>query len=111
MTVTITLTDPLATQLQLQAAAHKVSLEELALRILGEAVSRDPGTEQTTWNQRRVALIRQSFASGLSREEEQELDRLQVMADQYLEALDRQRLDGVKRLQEAVQRVVGHPGK
>jgi plasmid stability protein len=108
MAISITLDDELATQLQVQADALNLSVDELARQILGEAVAtrRDEGAAWQVCNQRRVELIRKQFAEGLSSEESSELQRLQDQADQYVEHLDEQRLDDLKQLYSKVKRIV-----
>ena len=108
MAISITLDDELATQLQVQADALNLSLDELARRILGEAVA-TRGDEGVAWhvcNQRRVELIRKQFAEGLNAEESSELQRLQEQADQHVEHLDTQRLDALKHLYSKAKRIV-----
>jgi hypothetical protein len=88
-----------AAPMQVQADALNLSIDELARQILGEAVA-TRGDEGAAWqvcNQPRVELIRKQFAEGLGSEESSELQRLQDQADQYVEHLDEQRLDDVKR--------------
>ena len=108
MAISITLDDELASQLQVQADALNLSVDELARQILGEAVA-TRGDEGQAWhvcNQRRVKLIRKQFAEGLSPEESSELQRLQDQADQYVEHLDAQRLDDLKQLYHKAKRLV-----
>lgn len=61
-------------------------------------------------NARRVALIRQRFAQGLNASETQELEHLQELAAQRLEAWDSQLLSDVAAMREAVERVVSQTG-
>ena len=108
MAISITLDDELASQLQVQADALNLSVDELARQILGEAVA-TRGAAGEAWqvcNQRRVALIRKQFAEGLRAEESSELQRLQAQADQYVEHLDAQRLDDLKQLYRKAKRLV-----
>jgi plasmid stability protein len=108
MAISIMLDDELATQLQVQADALNLSIDELARQILGEAVA-TRGDEGAAWqvcNQRRVELIHKQFAEGLSSEESSELQRLQDQADQHVEHLDEQRLDDLKHLHSKVKRIV-----
>lgn len=81
MSVTITLDDNLVTQLQAQAEARHLSVEALALQILGDAVADGNDAEWRACNQRRIELIRQQFAEGLSADEAGELQQLQDVAD------------------------------
>lgn len=76
MSVTIMLHNTLAAQLQAQATAQNLSVEELALHILSEAVATGEEVEWRACNQRRVALIRKQFAEGLQADEAEELQHL-----------------------------------
>jgi hypothetical protein len=90
MPVTITLNDELATRLHQQAQAQRLSLEQWALTVLGHATEHPQ--ELQTWaalNQRRFALIRQRYTSGLSETDECELAALQATVAQMLEPWDR----------------------
>jgi hypothetical protein len=106
MSVTITLDDNLAAQLQSQAEARHLSVEALALQILGDAVANGDDAEWRACNQRRIELIRQQFAEGLSADEAGELQQLQDMADQHVERFDDRMLDDVKRLYGKAKRIV-----
>jgi len=106
MSVTITLDDNLVTQLQAQAEARHLSLEALVLQILGEAVANGDDAEWRACNQRRIQLIRQQFVEGLSADEEAELQKLQDMADQYVERFDDRMLHDVKHLYRKAKRIV-----
>lgn len=104
MTRTITLDDVLVGQLQQHAAAQQLSLEAFAVQLLREAVAQR--VETTRWaqgNQRRLALIRQSVMTPLSREEAAELEALQATLDQRLTPMDDQLLAGLAGMQEAVE--------
>ncbi len=98
MPLTITVTDPLAIKLQSEAAARKISVEQFALEVLGQAVQSE---EWASANRRRLALIRQQFAGGLTATEEVELQELQRQADQHLESLDSQMLNDVTAMEKA----------
>jgi hypothetical protein len=102
----ITLDDTLAAQLQAQAEARNLSVEALALQILSEAVANGDDTEWRACNQRRIALIQQQFAAGLSADEARELQQLQDLADQHVERVDEQLLHDVKRLYSRAKRIV-----
>ena len=103
MAVTLNIDETLADQLRKQAATRHLSLEAFAARLLGEAVEKlealEPGEPD---NQRRVALIRKSTTTGLSAEEEAELELLQADLDQRLESMDDQLLANLDRMQQAV---------
>lgn len=107
MTITINLSGPLATKLAGRARAERVSVEELAVGILSEAV--DSPHETSVWtmqNARRIALIRKGFVNGLTPDEERELQRLQAIADQHLEQLDRKMLDDLEQMRLAAELAV-----
>jgi hypothetical protein len=89
MNLTISLDEPLATQLQQAASARRLSPEQVARDLLGSAL----GTiaEEETWrqlNRCRGKLIRKSRDHGLTAEESKELDRLQAAVDQRLGPMD-----------------------
>lgn len=94
MPVTITLSDDLAARLQMQAQSQRLSLEQWALTILGHAAELQQ--ELQTWaalNQRRFALIRKQYTSGLNELEERELAELQTAAAKALEPWDREMIE------------------
>jgi hypothetical protein len=98
MPLTITVTDPLALELQGAADLRRISVEQFALDVLGQAVQRH---EWPRANRRRLTLIRQQFAAGLTAAEAAELQDLQRQADQHLESLDSQMLDDVAAMEQA----------
>jgi plasmid stability protein len=108
MAISIRLDDNLATQLQVQADALNLSIEELARQILGDAVGtgHDSGVAWQACNQRRVALIRKQFAEGLCPEESGELQQLQEQADKHVEHRDAQRLEALKHLYSKTKRII-----
>ena len=108
MSLTITVSDPLATKLQSLAAAERVSVDQLASRLLKSSVERP--LEPETWstvNQRRLALIEKRFAQGLSAEEQQELPQLQEIADRQLEELDEKMLSDLANMESAAREALG----
>jgi hypothetical protein len=98
MPLMLTVTDPLAIRLQSEAASRKISVEQFALEVLGQAVQSD---EWATANRRRLALIQKQFAGGLSAEEAAELQELQRRADRHLESLDSPMLRDVAEMEKA----------
>ena len=89
MPLTITVPDPLARLLQSRAQAEKIPVEELASRLLKTGLQNSLEPEQ--WviaNERRVARIEKQFRSGLTDQEQEELQQLQEIADRQLEELD-----------------------
>lgn len=98
MPLTITVSDPLASKLQSEAASRQISVEQFALEVLGQAV---PSDAWVIANKRRLALIQKQFAGGLDPAEAAELQELQCRADQHLESLDSQMLNDVDEMEKA----------
>src|SRR5271157_17416 len=99
MPVTITLDTVVASQLQAQASLERLSAEDLAQKLLAEAVqqrARSAITEAA--NRRRVELVRKSNRGTLSGDETTELDRLQAQLDERLERWDQELLAEVGRM-------------
>jgi len=93
MSVTITLPEPLA---------GRLSLPDLAADLLARALDE---TGDAIWyevNQRRLVLLLKSAKNGLTSREAHELQELQTLADQRLEALDAERLSEVGRMEREV---------
>ena len=81
MVVTIQLEGPLAAELQATASARQLSPEELARRLLDDALAQLRETEQRkVLNRRRLALLEKRVSTSLSHSEEEELRRLQEAA-------------------------------
>jgi hypothetical protein len=100
MSVTVTVYDPLAEKLPSEALQQQVSVEELAADLLARALE---GFQDETWhkaNRRRLKLVHKSSSAGLTPEEAGELQQLQILADQRLEALDAGRLAEVERMEQ-----------
>jgi hypothetical protein len=98
MTLTITVSEPLAVKLQSEAESRQMSVEQFALEVLGQAVQTN---DWTPTNRRRLALIRKQFALGLTEDEGEELRELQRQADRHLEALDSQMMNDVAEMEKA----------
>jgi hypothetical protein len=99
--LTISLDEPLATQLQQEASTRRLSPEQVARDLLGSALGRL--AEEERWrqvNRRRGDLIRKSRDLGLTAEESKELDRLQAAIDQRLDPVDRQLLAAAEQLRQ-----------
>ena len=107
MSLTITVPDPLARRLQSRAQAENVPVDELASRILEHGMQRalEPAQWKTT-NERRVALIEKRFTSGLTNSEQEELQRLQELADQQLEELDALMLKDVAHMEASAREIL-----
>lgn len=93
MTLTIHLSDDLIAQLREKALSKHLPAEELAAKLLSNAIAQLDETERkNTQNQRRLALIHKSTSTTLSRAEQAELDSLQSALDRQLDAVDEQLL-------------------
>jgi hypothetical protein len=109
MNLTIALDDHQSAQLQRQASARRLSLEEYAHNLLGDAISRS--LEEETWgtlNRRRIDLIRKSRVSDLTADEATELEQLQSAVDRRLEPVDRQLLATAEQFRDLVERLPDH---
>ena len=106
MSLLINVNDDLARRLQEEARVRSVSVEELALAILNDAI---PGaSEDENWgsrNQRRLELIRKSTRSALSEPEQAELDQLQSWLDEQFEPFDAGLLRQLDEVKQAVARL------
>ena len=103
MSLTITVTNPLAEELQAQAAARRLTVEEFTVRLLGQAVQQLESSD--CWqaqNARRLTLIRKSKVAALDTEEQAELQQLQAAADRQLEQADQRLLEQLKKMRQAV---------
>jgi hypothetical protein len=106
MNLTISLDDALAEQLRRRASAKHLSPERAARELLGRALHRI--AEEEAWdlmNQRRAELLHKSRNLGLTAEEGHELDRLQAVIDQRLEARDRQLLAVAEEFRQLAERL------
>ena len=105
MATAIPLDDALAAVLRSEATARRLSVEEFSRRLLVEALQNieaaDPWAAR---NQRRIELIRRSTTVPLTTAEQEELDELQAELYQRLEAKDRELLEKLGELENAVLR-------
>ncbi|MDF1811953.1 MAG: hypothetical protein P1V20_07055 [Verrucomicrobiales bacterium] len=85
--------------LELEAIRKGVEVEDLAAQLVARALS----TEQHAPNIRREELLRKKNLSSAEREE---LDQLQLEADQKLEQLDLERRDEVERMEKEVEAIL-----
>jgi hypothetical protein len=89
MSVMINVHDDLAQRLQAVAKNQSVSVQDLAITILDDAVPAVPREESwATRNQRRLELIRKSTRSHLSEQEQAQLDELQGWLDAKFQPFD-----------------------
>jgi hypothetical protein len=111
MSVTITVDDPLAGQLRSEAQQQRVSVQELATDLLSRALADSQDVVWRKANQRRLALIHKSSTLGLTPSESEELQQLQLLADQFLEASDAGRLAEVQRMEQEVRAALHEAGE
>jgi hypothetical protein len=93
MPVMINVHDDLARRLKSEAELRSLSVEDLAITILDNAVPKFPAEEpgDDDWgdhNRRRFALIQKSMRSELTIQEQTELDELQSSLDERFESFD-----------------------
>ena len=103
MPLTITVNDPLALELQSEAQSRQISVEQFARDVLWRAVQTHDGPPA---NRRRLTLIRQQFAGGLTAAESAELQELQRQADWHLESLDAAMLKDVATMEKAAAEIL-----
>lgn len=106
MTVTISVYDELAQRLRVAASKQSVSVQELALTILDDAVPSVPPDE--SWgqrNQRRLELIRKSTRGELSEQEQSQLEQLQAWLDENFQTFDAGLLKQLDEMKQAVLQV------
>ena len=109
MSVTITLDTMVASQLQAQASLERLSTEELAQKLLAEAVQQRARSAITdAANRRRVELVRKSNRGTLSGAEAVEMERLQAQLDERLERWDQELLAELGRMEKAVEDLPAH---
>jgi hypothetical protein len=110
MNLTISLDDKQAAQLQKQASSRRLSPEQLACALLGDALGRI--VEEETWdaaNRRRLDLLGKSRSAGLSTEEAKELEQLQAAVDRRLEPMDWQLLAGAEQFRHLAEGLPDEP--
>jgi hypothetical protein len=101
---------PLAAWVEREASAQNVSPDQIVRDILvGERQRRDDSEQWQHINPRRQELIQKEFSTGLTPEEEAELETLQRAADKLLEARDRQMLAHLEQLRQAVAALPDEP--
>ena len=111
MSQTIAVPDKFVARLEKKAHSQQTTVESLVVTILDAAIDADDSSDDwSAKNARRVALIHQRFAHGLDAAETRELEHLQDLATERLEAWDSQLLSDVAAMRKAVERVVPHTG-
>jgi hypothetical protein len=103
VSIMISVHDDLAHRLQVVAKKQSVSVQELAITILDDALPPIPQDEK--WgkhNQRRLELIRKSTRGDLSEQEQAQLDQLQGWLDAKLQPFDAELLKQLDEMKQAV---------
>jgi predicted transcriptional regulator len=103
MSIMINVQDDLAQRLQAVAKNQRVSVQELAITILDNAVP--PVPQEESWgkrNQRRLELIRKSTRGHLSGQEQAQLDQLQAWLDAIFQPFDAGLLKQLDEMKQAV---------
>jgi hypothetical protein len=103
MSIMINVHDDLAQRLQAAAQNQSVSVQELAITILDDAVP--PALQDENWgkrNQRRLDLIRKSMRGDLSEPEQAQLDELQGWLDARFQPFDAGLLKQLDDMKQAV---------
>jgi hypothetical protein len=103
MSIIINVHDDLAQRLQAAAKNQSVSVQELAITILDDAIPPvAPGENWGKPNQRRLDLIRKSIQGELSEPEQAELDELQGWLDARFQPFDAGLLKQLDDMKQAV---------
>ncbi len=106
MSITLHLNDVLAEQLRREASVESIAPEELACRLVQDAL--EQRAAQRHWqeqNRRRLELIAKKRQTPLTAEEKQEFGRLQELANERAAPFDRELRRAVEELQREVQRL------
>ena len=103
MSITLNLEDPLAAELRQEASAEHVSPEELAHRLVREALDqRIAARHWQAHNRRRLELIAKKLQSPLTADEMAELGQLQSLAERTAAPFDRALLNTATELRHAI---------
>lgn len=110
MEFTVQLEDVLAEELRRQASDEHTSVEELAQRLMRDALQeRVAARRWCSQNRRRLDLIGKSRSASLSAEEARELEDLQAAVDQRLEPMDRQLLATAEQFRRLAEGLADEP--
>src|SRR4051812_23890644 len=110
MSLVLQLPDPLADELRRQAADEQTSAEELAQRLMSEALrERMAAMRWRDQNRRRLELIARKMKESLSVEEEDELQRLQALACEQAAPFDHLLHQTVGELQRELEQLPEEP--
>jgi hypothetical protein len=101
MAFTLQLEEQLAEELRQEASAEHVSVEELAHRLMRDALQQRVAAKRwRSQNRRRQELIAKKMQTGLSAEEQEEFHQLQALAYEMAAPLDKvllQTIEGLRR--------------
>jgi hypothetical protein len=110
MEFTVQLEDTLAEELRRQASDEHTSVEELALRLMRDALQeRIAARRWRSQNRRRLELIAKKLQGPLAAEEEQEFQQLQALAYERAAPFDRAVLQTAADLRREVEQLPEEP--
>jgi hypothetical protein len=110
MAFTLQLEERLAEELRQEASAEHVSVEELAHRLMRDALQQRVAAKRwRSQNRRRLELIAKKMQTALSAEEQEEFGQLQSLAYEMATPLDKVLLQTVESLRRAVQGLPEEP--
>ncbi len=110
MGYTLHLEDALAEELRQEASAEHISVEELAHRLVRDALERRVAAKHwRTQNQRRLELIAKKMNHPLAAAEEEELRQLQALAYRTAAPFDQALIQAVTDLRQQVQQLPEDP--
>lgn len=106
MEVTLQLEDTLAAELRQQAADEHTSVEELAQRLMHDALQeRTAARRWSTQNRRRLELIAKRLTAPLGADEEEEFRQLQSLACERAAPFDKALLQTVATLRQELEQL------
>jgi hypothetical protein len=110
MGFTLHLEDRLAEELRQEASAEHVSVEELAHRLMRDALQQRVAAKRwRSENRRRLELIARKMQAALSAEEQEEFHQLQSRASEMAAPLDKTLLQTVESLRREVESLPEEP--
>jgi hypothetical protein len=110
MAFTLQLEERLAEELRQEASAEHVSVEELAHRLMRDALQQRVASKSwRSQNRRRQELIAKKMQAALSAEEQEEFRQLQSLASEMAAPLDQALLQTVESLRREVEGLPEEP--
>ena len=110
MEVTVQLEDSLAKELRQQASDENTSVEELAQRLMSDALQeRIAARRWSVQNRRRLELIARKLTAPLGAEEEEEFRQLQSLACTRAAPFDKALLQTAASLRRAIEQLPEEP--